>query len=219
MSPQLQFLFPQPCETAQPLDLLANPFKKYFSENSKNIVGGAVLPSFIEIELISFPSLFDCTLSSQPHSSYDSASAWRGQGAPCCLSLQCISFLSRTLALIAACSGNSDDFQQMDLFKNPAIPVVFSGVGLIQVDCLTQVEIQLIKHLLNIYYLLSLTALQSIEEIKDTFPAIHSCGERGQHREQQEYTTEREHHWARRRHGSGLGSSKSFYPSTPTSEQ
>lgn len=103
----------------------------------------------------------------------------------------------------------------MDLFKNPAIPVVFSGVGLIQVDCLTQVEIQLIKHLLNIYYLLSLTALQSIEEIKDTFPAIHSCGERGQHREQQEYTTEREHHWARRRHGSGLGSSKSFYPSTP----
>lgn len=48
--------------------------------------------------------------------------------------------------------------------KNPAILVVFSGVGLIQADCLARVEIQLIKHLLNIYYLLSIVALQSIKE-------------------------------------------------------
>lgn len=42
------------------------------------------------------------------------------------------------------------------------------------------------------------------------FPALHAHGETGQHREQLGHTTEREHHWERRRHESELESSKAF---------
>lgn len=59
-------------------------------------------PSFIDI--IHFLIVFSA---SQPHPSYQSANAWRGNMTPTLVSFQCISFLSRNLSQISAYLGNA----------------------------------------------------------------------------------------------------------------